>query len=264
MTLMTQMDKFKVRQAFAQSATHYDDFAHLQRTVAAELLRHSSLLQLYGKVVDLGCGTGYLTQLLSELGGFSQLWGLDIAPAMLDMAKQRELAGVGYLCADLEQLPLQANSVDWLFSSLALQWCLDLPATLEECQRVLRPGGQLCFATFGEATLQELKQAWRAVDHAPHVNDFYSVADLRGMLRTGGWGNITLTKQDYQCQYSSVLSLLHELKGLGAQHVLQGRQPQLMGKTRWKAMLNAYPKLDETGHIIATYEVIWVRVEVVS
>jgi malonyl-CoA O-methyltransferase len=264
MTLLTNIDKYKVRQAFAQSATTYDDFAYLQRTVAAELLRRSGLPKLHGKVVDLGCGTGYLTQLLSELGGFSHLWGLDIAPAMLSMAIKRELASVSYLCADLEQLPIQSNSIDWLFSSLALQWCLDLPATLREYQRVLRPGGQLCFATFGEATLQELKQAWRAVDRAPHVNAFYAEADLLELLRTGGWQNITLSKQDYQCQYGSVHSLLRELKGLGAQHVLQGRQSQLMGKARWKTMLDAYPKLDETGKIIATYEVIWVQATVVK
>jgi malonyl-CoA O-methyltransferase len=83
-------------------------------------------------------------------------------------------------------------------------------------------------------------------------------------LRTGGWQNITLSKQDYQCQYGSVHSLLRELKGLGAQHVLQGRQSQLMGKARWKTMLDAYPKLDETGKIIATYEVIWVQATVVK
>lgn len=256
---MTRVDKAKVRQAFAQASAHYDDFAYLQRTVAGELMQRSGVERLAGRVVDLGCGTGFLTHKLLQLGGYEQLFALDLALPMLHQARQRLATAAYYICADIEQLSLQTQSMDFIFSSLALQWCLALPSTLQDLHRVLKPGAKLAFATFGPATLQELKQAWAAVDDYPHVNDFCSVAELQNHLQPALWQQVQMSSQVYHCRYASVLALMRELKGIGAHNVSTGRQQQLMGKEHWHKMLAAYPLTDAT--VFASYEVIWVIAE---
>ena len=57
------------------------------------------------------------------------------------------------------EMPLAADSVDLVWSNLALQWVNDLPRALAEMRRVLAPGGLCVFTTFGTDTLKELRAA---------------------------------------------------------------------------------------------------------
>jgi malonyl-CoA O-methyltransferase len=274
---MSGMDKLSVRRAFAHAAAHYDTFAHLQRQVAAELLPRMAINTVQGRVLDIGCGTGFLTQQLQRLGGYQHLVALDIALPMLHRCRQQLAEQASYVCGEAEALPFQAASLDSLFSSLALQWCEHLPAALQEFQRVLKPGGQLVFATFGAQTLQELKAAWATVDEYRHVNDFYSAAQLRALLQVerrafptrchthaipgNRWQCLAVERQVYAINYVSVSALLHELKGLGAQSVSSGRKPQLTTKAQMQAMFDAYPRT-EADTIVASFDVIWVKAKV--
>jgi malonyl-CoA O-methyltransferase len=61
-------------------------------------------------------------------------------------------------------MPLADNSVAHIFSSLALQWCENIPALMFEIERVLQPGGTAVIATLGPDTLRELRSAWAKVD----------------------------------------------------------------------------------------------------
>lgn len=253
--------KQKVRRAFAQAAPHYDDFAQLQRTVADCLLEKSKLTALQGRVLDIGCGTGYLTAQLQMLGGYQQLIALDMALPMLQKARQRLNAPLSYVCADAEALPFQAATFDCILSSLALQWCQQLPDTLRDFRRILKPQGSLRFATFGAETLKELKSAWAAVDDYRHINDFYTPQQLQALLPPAEWQHVRIENQLFASEYASVALLLRELKGLGAQRVGAGRKSPLTTKAQLQKMLNAYPKHNNAGHIRASFEVIWVMAE---
>ncbi|NOT85739.1 MAG: malonyl-ACP O-methyltransferase BioC [Methylococcaceae bacterium] len=261
MSAVINRDKLKIRQAFANAAEHYDDFAHLQRMVADSLLQKSALTTLQGKVLDIGCGTGYLTQQLQVLGGYQQLIAFDIAQPMLQKTQQRLQGVVSYVCGDADMLPFQAASLDSIFSSLALQWCQHLPTVLQNFRRVLKPGGTLVFATFGTETLTELKQAWATVDQYRHINDFHTPQQLHALLPQDEWQNVQISRQVFRSQYASVAVLLRELKGLGAQSVSTGRKPQLTTKAQMQQMFEAYPKINAAGRIAASFEIIWVVAE---
>ena len=94
-----------------------------------------------GIILDVGAGTGYCTARLAEQFPEAGLFALDIAEGMLRKLHGRPgLRGkVLRVCGDGESLPLRDSSVDLVFSNLALQWCVDLPAALAEFRRVLRP-----------------------------------------------------------------------------------------------------------------------------
>ncbi len=252
------LDKAKIKQSFERASLSYDGVALLQRTVGAALLASIDKALLTGTIVDLGCGTGFLTIGLS--GHAHSIIALDLAMQMLQVTRSKlaEKRHVQYLCADAEQLPLAAESIESVFSNLALQWCMNLDGVFADIKRILMPGGQLVFSTFGPQTLRELRAAWADVDDYQHVNDFFSEQQLKCFLQQAGFTEINIQTRLYQSSYSSVLELMKELKKIGAHNVIKGRNKNITTKAALRRMIEVYERQLAGDQIIATYEVIMV------
>lgn len=261
--------KHLVARSFGNAAAHYDDVAVLQRQTGDELLDRLSLVTLQPKrVLDLGVGTGRNLTLLAKRYPNAQLLALDIAPAMLQKARQRyqKVSGIKrwlpysnmpfYLAGDAEKLPLADNSVDLVFANLALQWC-DPRMSFAEIQRVLRPDGLLMFTTLGPDTLRELRQAWAEVDDYPHVNMFYDMHDVGEAMMAAGLAEPVLDTDRYTLTYDSAMALMKDLKVLGARNVNSGRRRGLTGKNTIKQVADAYEPFRRDGVLPATYEVVY-------
>ncbi len=253
-----QLDKAKIRQSFAAASVTYDGVAALQRTVGKALLGVIGTESLTGILLDLGCGTGFLTSGL--LAHARPIIALDIALPMLQVTRRKlaDMPNVSYLCADAEQLPLGGQIVDGVFSNLALQWCVNLEGVFTDIKRVLKPGGRLVFSIFGPQTLQELKAAWADIDDYNHVNDFYCEQQLRHFLLLAGYTDIAVETKLYTSSYGSVLALMKELKHIGAHNMIAGRNKSVTTKMQMQRMMTAYER-HRTGDLIpATFEVIMV------
>jgi malonyl-CoA O-methyltransferase len=252
------VDKIKLKHAFSQSSLSYDRVAHLQREVGGELIIMMADLALQGLVIDLGCGTGFLSAEFLATRSKSQLIALDIALPMLKQAqlKLQAVSSVQYLCADIENIPFQPQSIEHCMSNLAMQWCRLPQPVFTDIYRILKPEGYFMFSTFGPSTLQELKAAWAQVDAFSHVNDFYKHTELLAMLTAAGFVEVRMQRRVYAVTYESVMQLMHELKQLGAHNILAGRQRSLTTKTALKKMLSAYAT-DEGAKIMATFEVLF-------
>ncbi|MDD5275502.1 MAG: malonyl-ACP O-methyltransferase BioC [Methylovulum sp.] len=251
-------EKIRIKQSFSAAASSYDKVALLQRKVGKQLLQTIDPASVSGTLLDLGCGTGFLTGELLDLAHGGQVIALDMAFAMLKTAQTKLPADapVHYVCADAEHLPLADHSVDVVFSNLALQWCSQLDSVFADLKRVLKPGGQLVFSTFGTDTLQELKTAWASVDNYAHVNEFHDKSQLQQQLQQAGFKEIQLDSSLYLSRYDGVLALMQELKQLGAHNVLAGRNPRLTTKASMQQMIVAYQDLCGYDGISASFEVI--------
>jgi malonyl-CoA O-methyltransferase len=161
------------------------------------------------------------------------------------------------VCADVEALPLAASSVEMIWSNLAVQWCNDLPATFVELHRVLKADGMLMFSTLGPDTLKELRQAFKGVDERSHLNRFADMHDIGDMLMQAGFAEPVMDMEYMTLTYEDVRSVLHDLKGIGAQNTTAGRGKGLMGKAAWGRLLENYEKLRRDGRLPATYEVVY-------
>jgi len=178
---------------------------------------------------------------------------------------QRALSGVSkrggplqhHLCADMDRLPLADNSMNLVWSSLALQWAHDLDATLKGLHRVLAPGGLLIFATFGPDTLKELRTAFAAVDDAPHVNRFVDLHDIGDMLVNAGFVSPVMEMEMLTLTYADLKSLMRDLKGIGAHNAAASRKRGLLGKSAWARLEQAYEMHRLEGRLPATFEVIY-------
>ncbi len=258
------LDKSGIKRSFAAATKTYDSVAELQRTVGRELLQAIDTTHLTGTLLDLGCGTGFLTGELLARSRYETMIALDIALPMLQatQAKLADQRNISYVCADAEHLPLGGQCIDAVLSNLALQWCRNLDAVFTDIKRVLKPDGQLVFSTFGPQTLHELKSAWATVDHYSHVNEFYSETQLKHFLLQAGFKNSQVKSTVYISRYQSVWTLMQELKHLGAQHVVAGRNKKITTKTAMQKMITAYKKHKVSDQIPATFEVISVIAKV--
>jgi malonyl-CoA O-methyltransferase len=258
---LTPLDKNAIRLSFNRAASSYDRHAVLQREVESRLLERIEFQRLEpGVILDLGCGTGSASRTLAAQFKQASVIALDWAPAMLAKAGAGEGAdpgSVGRLCADMHALPLAARSVDLIFSSLALQWSYDLPAVFREFRRVMKADAMLVFTCFGPDTLYELKQAWRAVDQLPHVNDYPDMHDIGDELLAAGFREPVMDAERLTLEYPDVMSLMRELKGMGAHNVASRRLHGLTGKAQFKGMLQAYEQFRRGSRYPASYEVIY-------
>jgi len=258
------IDKRLARRSFARVAARYDEAAVLQREVGARLLERLEYIRCQpGKILEVGSGTGYCTQLLHKKFPAAQLYSLDIAEPMLSCARSKQglwsrlRSRIHYMAADAEALPLQDASVDMIFSNLTLQWVNSLEQTLGEFARVLRPGGMLLFSTFGPDTLHELYSAWHEVDKYSHVNRFIDLHDIGDTMLKARLAEPVMDAEHFTLTYPDVHGLMRDLKAIGAHNVTSARARGLMGKGKLCRFMQAYEQFRRDGVLPATYEVVY-------
>jgi malonyl-CoA O-methyltransferase len=270
-----ELDFAEVRRAFDHAAASYDEHAALHREVCDRLLERLDFMKLQPeRVLDVGTGTGFGLSHLRSRYAEADLCALDIAPAMLKAARAR-LPQPGWtqralqrltphpsrlthlVCADMERLPLATNSMNLVWSSLALQWAHDLEATLRGFHRVMAPGGLLIFATFGPDTLKELRASFAAIDDAPHVNQFIDLHDIGDMLIHSGFASPVMEMEMLTLTYADLKTLMRDLKGMGAHNAALSRRRGLLGKSAWSRLERTYESQRLEGRLPATFEVIY-------
>ena len=138
---------------------NYEDYfvPAIFRPWAADLVSRAAL-RSGERVVDIACGTGIVSRLAAErVGAGGRVVGLDINPAMLEVAKSR--AGVGaaieWQQASADAIPFSQASFDVALCQEALQFFPDRVAALSEMHRVLTAGGRL------------VASVWRDIQNCP-------------------------------------------------------------------------------------------------
>ena len=255
-----RLDRGRLRASFDRASAGYESAAGLQARVAAELLERLAVFAFAPSVVlVLGAGTGRVTRELKRRYRRALVIALDLAPGMLREARRHQQWWRRFerVCADALRLPLADASVDVVFSSLMLQWCEPLETALAECRRVLKPDGFFAFSTLGPDTLHELRGAWASADGYNHVNHFVDMHEIGDALVRAGLMEPVLDVDRLEVAYPDTLSLMRDLKAIGAHNVTAGRPRALMGRARLKRMQDAYEAFRRDDRLPATYEVIY-------
>ena len=253
-----QLDKKKVAASFSKASSTYDKAAQLQLKVAKTLCAWSP--NISGRVLDLGCGTGYCLEHLQVRKGITELIGLDIADSMLTKAKskfQGSRIEPSWCNADLECLPFVDGSIDTLTSSLAIQWSDQLSVVFSEAERVLKAEGQFIISSLGPETLSELNQAWcKAQPEYIHVNRFLDADAVMSAALASGF-EVDFFSIDYEIlNYATAKDLMKDLKAIGAHNMNGGSARGLTGKKVLRIVEQAYEQFRlENSMLPATYQV---------
>lgn len=251
-----------VRQGFSRFAASYDSHAQLQQSVLFNAMRDvEQHFKPNMQMLDGGCGTGYLAELLRSCDIPFNVSALDSAPGMCAQAARRELRDHAYrvACGDLEAMPFASNVFDIVISSLTMQWIFPRLDALSEFYRTLKPGGYAVITTFGPMTLQELRWAFGEVDDAPHVSEFAAPDAIAEWAKDGGFTIENIRTEFRVVNYESVRKLMAEIRAIGASNKLESRRKSLTGRKRFQQMEEIYKEAYETERgIPASWEVLYI------
>lgn len=269
------IDPHRVIKAFHRSATAYDEYAVLQREIADRLIDHLAFTRLEPRrILDVGCGTGYCTELLHKRYRRARIHAVDIAGGMVQAARQRNRGGwlrrgyCRFAIADAQTLPFADASFDLVCSNLVMQWVSDPGQMIREMRRVLAPGGLMLFSTFGRRTLAELRQSLAQIEHerAGLVLPFPDVTSLGNMLTSleGGLAvEMPVTDTDlFTLTYPDTMALVRELKNWGASSSAIAHRPGgLYGRGMLRKLAQHYAASHRMpdGRIRASFEALYAQ-----
>ncbi len=179
------------KQAVAQAFNRADDYdgaaciqaiaaEHLAATIAAEALAPSP------RTLEIGCGTGFLTQALRNRVAVGPMLATDIAPAMAARCRARlsHEPDLRYAVMDAER-PCLAPGFDLIAGNLAAQWFEDLPGTLAGLAALLAPNGLLALTTLTADTFREWKLAHSAHGLSAATPVYPTAAELQHLRISG-------------------------------------------------------------------------------
>ncbi|HEY6703193.1 MAG TPA: methyltransferase domain-containing protein [Xanthobacteraceae bacterium] len=231
--------------------------------------RLAAVLRRFECALDLGTPTDAVRRVLAASGKVGTIIAAD---ALAGTAAFRHLSGSRrkpepQLCiaADEETLPLRDASLDLVVSALALQFINDLPGTLIQIRRALRPDGLFLAALAGGETLTELRQAFAVAEAeiedgiSPRVAPFPDVRDMGALLQRAGFALPVTDVDRLTARYDSPISLMHDLRRMGATNALIERSRRPLKRATLTRMSEIYAErfADRDGRIRATFEIIW-------
>ena len=241
----------------AAQADAFPDFL-LRRTAEDFAERLSLIKRTFTRALVLGAANGILVEALGRPAGIAEVVVCETVPACL--GGQRNLAVI----ADEEALPFKDQSFDLVISGLALQFVNDLPGTLAQIRRLLRPDGLFLGAMIGGETLGELRKAVLAAEielcdgASPRVAPFADVRDIGALLQRAGFSLPVADSDVVTVTYPTPFELMRELKAMGASNVLVERRRVPMTRGMLMRIAEIYNENfnNDVGRIRATFEIL--------
>jgi SAM-dependent methyltransferase len=220
--------------------------------------RLSAIRRTFPAALNLGAHHGLLGRRLRELPGVELVIDMDPSPRMLAQCDGPRVQ------ADEEALPFADGSLDLVVSGLALQVVNDLPGTLIQIRRALKPDGLLLAAMLGGATLNELRTSLLAAEAdieggaSPRVAPFADVRDLGSLLQRAQFALPVTDADTVTVTYPHPLALMHELRAMGASNVLRQRSRRPLRRATLARAMEIYAERFEleNGRVPATFEII--------
>ncbi len=256
-------DRTVVRKHRDRAATTFAAHDFLVREAAERLSeRLEETLHTFPLVLDLGCHTGLLADLAITRGGAKTVIQTDMSLAMATTAAS---TGHPVVVADEEWLPFAPESFDAVLSCLSLHWVNDLPGTLVQIKRILKPGGLFLAAMLGGETLRELRQALAEAEInqegglSPRVSPFADVRDLGGLLQRAGFAHPMVDMDSLTVSYADPFRLLSDLRGMGETNALRHRRKTPLRRQTLFHALHLYREAFAgavDGRVPATFQIL--------
>lgn len=232
-----------VNPVFEQFATSYDAATPIQSQVAEHLAQlivrcHSGVTDMC--VVDVGCGTGKLTQavmskfLQNAALASAQLYGVDTAASMLAIWQQRVAHLLSMplsstlvsslptspimlhsqaLCANMADMALANQSADLVMSSFALHWTS--PSVIAELGRIVKTKGQLHLAIPVAGSFHQVRQRFPKLPVFDFLPSHAWLAAIETLRQQRQGTLIYQAEQSFAVSYDNLKSLLKNLKQMG-------------------------------------------------
>lgn len=230
----------------------------LQR-VAEDIAERLEIVQReFATALNLGAHNGAVSRQIRGLDNVGVVIDADSSSALLSACD-----GPRVLCQE-EALPFAHGSLDLVVSGLSLQFVNDLPGTLRQICRALKPDGLFLAQIIGGDSLIELRQAWLAAEAevlggaSPRVAPFTDVWTLGSLAQRAGFALPVADSESITVTYASPFALIQELRGMGASNMLAGRRrvPVTRGLLGRACEIYAEMFALDDGRVPATFEIL--------
>lgn len=260
-------DRAVLRQRRARAARDWRGRDFLKREIAGRLAeRLGDVKRRFPLALDLGChGDEVAAALDQPAAGDGKAVDLLVRTDLGQAFAYR--AGGPALVADEERLPFAAASFDLVLSAMTLHWVNDLPGTLIQIARILKPDGLFLGAMLGGATLWQLRQALTAAESeiegglSPRVSPFADLRDAAGLLQRAGLALPVADSETIDVEYGHAMALMRDLGAMGESNLVVERRRTF---TRRSTLLRAAEIYGErfalpSGRIRASFEVLFLH-----
>jgi len=246
--------KHIVEQNFSRHAKRYDAYTSVQKAIGVNLTERLGSNR-FGRILDIGCGTGSYTGLLRERHATAQIRAIDLSAAMIDEARHKLAAqGIEFIVADAETVEFGAP-FDLITSNVCFHWFANLDGTIGKCAGALTEDGLLAFSSLGPRTFWELGDCLDAVltAHKPiSARSFVDRSELEAVLHRH-FPCVSVAEETIVETYPSLLQLLNTIKYAGTRG--RGLEGVALTKTLLNELETVYNR--RVGSIAATYQVFY-------
>jgi malonyl-CoA O-methyltransferase len=250
-----QVDKDLARRRFSRAARHYNQWSKPQERMAERLMTFLSG-SAATSILEIGCGTGILTEHLARTYPDATITAIDNAPGMIEECRRKwpDAPRMEFLLKDAEDLQLD-REFDLIISSACFQWVGDLKKTLNGCRRILAPNGVLAFAAPANGTLGELRSSYLAAapgktpGHTlPDSTDYYTASLAAGLQIEAA------TTESHVFEFNDPKQALDFVRGIGAAKAIVG-DPGGLNRTQIRALMEHYESrfAGKDGGVTCTY-----------
>jgi len=220
--------------------------------------RLGAVLRRFELALDLGSPGEAVRAALMRSGTVGTIVAADtIAPS--------QRPSLPFVVAEEEALPFRDAAFDLVVSALALHFVNDLPGTLLQIRRALKPDGLFLAALYGGETLTELRQAFAAAESeieggiSPRVAPFADLGELGALLQRAGFALPVADIDPVTVRYQDVFALMHDLRRMGATNALRARRRAPLRRATLMRMAEIYGERfsGDDGRVRATFEIVW-------
>ena len=219
--------------------------------------RLSAVLRQFDTAVDIGTLTSAVRRALAASKNVKTIVAAVATPPDDDTFQR--------VAVDEEFLPFADASLDLVVSALALQFVNDLPGTLVQIRRALKPDGLFLAAMIGGESLGELRASFAAAESeteggvSPHVAPFSDVRELGGLLQRAGFALPVVDTDRLVVRYDSVFALMNDLRRMGAANMLVERRRRPIRRNTLARMAATYAERfsDADARVRASFDIIW-------
>jgi SAM-dependent methyltransferase len=231
----------------------------LERATEDVIERLQAVKRDFIATLDLGTPGGALRDALT----LHKLGGTIVAAEPLAPYLRR---GGVTVAADEEALPFRDESFDLIISALSLQWVNDLPGTLLQIRRALKPDGLFLAVMAGGDTLTELRQSLAMAESeiegglSPRVAPFVDVRAMGMLLQRAGFALPVTDVDRLTVRYDHLGALFRDLRAMGATNALAERRTKPLRRETIYRTGQVYDQrfTDPDGRLRATFDLLWV------
>ena len=169
------INKELIHDRFAKNLKSYDENAKIQKRMAERLITFVQKKKTK-KILEIGCGTGFLTKIISEKIDFENYLALDIVEEC-EKYIEKINPNIKFISEDIEDfIKNNTEKFDLIISNASLQWVEDFERVIISLKNSLNTDGELVFSTFGTENFREIYHVMGA------SLDYFSISELQKML----------------------------------------------------------------------------------